>query len=448
LIANQTIGKGFAGALKYLLGKEEALIIGGNMVGETPSELSKEFSVSRALKPNLKRAVYHVSLSLPHGEQLSTSKWNEVAGKYVQKMGFSGSQFLVAKHNDTQHSHIHILASRVRLDGSVVSDSQNYKRSEKIVRSLEIEHNLTRVISSREVGTKALTKGELHKVLRENIPSTKMRLQKIINEATIDRPNADVFAKRLAKQGVEIIPNKSKTGHVSGISFELNGEKMKGSDLGRSYSWKNLTERKLNYETTKQNSKSISSRSYFNRKRGNGRKDDHSSIRKSYNIIFSFGVRKPSRENQPHNGRFKQANKAPFRGVEKRNSFFERMGRQCNSFENINTGFGQKIKRDIKRNTRQFKDVRNIFKQDRSKYEKDDKAYRSSQNNTNKHVFLYFGSSDGSLLSSKQLLNALFEIKEAKEKKVKQAKIQLFVKAKNREKSRSKERGFSLDIGF
>ena len=123
MIANQVKGTGFRGTLDYLLGKEEAVVIGGNMLGENSKELSREFSVSRALRPKLKKVVYHASLSLPHDEHLSTSKWKEAADKYVQKMGFEGSQYVTVKHNDTKHEHVHIVASRVRLGGSVVSDS-------------------------------------------------------------------------------------------------------------------------------------------------------------------------------------------------------------------------------------------------------------------------------------------------------------------------------------
>jgi len=85
--------------------------------GETPKELSAEFKLSRELRPNLNRVVYHSSLSLPPGENLNDQQWKEVANKYMSHMGFDGSQFVAVKHQDTEHSHIHILASRVRLDG-------------------------------------------------------------------------------------------------------------------------------------------------------------------------------------------------------------------------------------------------------------------------------------------------------------------------------------------
>ena len=71
MIANQVKGRGFGGTLAYVLGKDGAERIGGNMLGENAQELTAEFSESRKLKPNVSRAVYHTSLSLPAGERLS-----------------------------------------------------------------------------------------------------------------------------------------------------------------------------------------------------------------------------------------------------------------------------------------------------------------------------------------------------------------------------------------
>ncbi|MCP4912933.1 MAG: relaxase/mobilization nuclease domain-containing protein [Oligoflexia bacterium] len=240
MIANQTKGKGFGGALTYLLSKENAQIIGGNMMGENIKELTSEFKKSRELRPNLQKCVWHGSLSLPHGETLSNEKWGKLGTQYANNMGFNGSQFVIVRHYDTQHEHIHILASRVRLDGSVVSDSNDYKRSEKIVRKLEKNFGLTPTISSFEIGRKALTKGELQKTIREQNLSTKVLLQHHIDIATRDCPSTKVFVDRLEEKNIWVIPNMAKNGTITGISFSLDGEIMKGSDLGRNYSWNNL----------------------------------------------------------------------------------------------------------------------------------------------------------------------------------------------------------------
>lgn len=248
MIGKQTKGRGFRGALNYVLGKEGAEIIGGNMLGESARELSAEFGEARKLKPNLSRVVYHASLSLPPGEGLSDSKWAEVADRYIEGMGFKGAQYVAVKHTDTNHSHIHIVASRIKMDGKVVSESHDYKRSETHIRGLEQEFGLTPTTPSRETGIRAPTSGELHKALREKQPSTKLRLQNLINSAVPQCSTMSELMSHLEAKGIAVVPNVAKTGHVTGISFKIDGEMMKGSDLGRSFTWQGLQKRGVNYE--------------------------------------------------------------------------------------------------------------------------------------------------------------------------------------------------------
>jgi hypothetical protein len=258
LIAKQVKGSGFRGTISYVLSKEGAELIHSNMLGETIDDLSREFGQSRKLRPKLNKCVYHASLALPEGETLSDKKWQEVSDKYMKGMGFSGSQFIAVKHTDTEHQHIHIIASRIRLDGTVVSDSQDYKRSEKLIRGFEKAHGLEQVKNSREVGIGAPTSGELRKALRERNPSTKMKLQKIIGDATLEKQSMTSFIDKLESQGVGVMANISKkTGHISGISFALDGELMKGSDLGKGFTWGGLKRKGINYGYDKESERVI-----------------------------------------------------------------------------------------------------------------------------------------------------------------------------------------------
>ena len=247
MIAKQTKGRGFRGTLNYLLKKEGAEIVGGNMLGETPQELATEFAESRKLRPGVSRAVYHASLSLPIGEHLSNEKWAGIAGQYVERMGFEKSQYVAVRHTDTEHDHIHIVASRIGMDGRVVSESNDYKRSEEIIRGLEIEHGLTRVTPSREVEKRAPTRGELE-LSEKGIVSTKLQLQGLIDAAVSRQPTMGEFIERMDAAGVGVIPNVAHTGHVSGVSFVLGDEQMKGSDLGRGYTWAGLQKRGVDYD--------------------------------------------------------------------------------------------------------------------------------------------------------------------------------------------------------
>ncbi|WP_054694671.1 relaxase/mobilization nuclease domain-containing protein [Geotalea toluenoxydans] len=182
MIGKQVKGKGFRGVLNYVLNPDKGMLIGGNMDGLSARELTKEFVETRRLNPDLKRPVYHVSLSLSPGEQLNNFEWNQVAGSYLNRMGFKFSQYVVARHTDKEHDHIHIIANRIGLDGKTVSDSQDYKRSEAVIREIERAYGLPAVTSSRKAERRGLTSGELRLALKIQQPSIKMQLQEIVDQ--------------------------------------------------------------------------------------------------------------------------------------------------------------------------------------------------------------------------------------------------------------------------
>lgn len=151
MISKQTKGKGFRGALDYLLGvgKEHSgrgAIIGGNMAGRAARELAHEFGQLRKLRPSLGRAVSHFSLSLPPDDRRpDDAEWAAIAQRFIQEMGFVDCPYVVVRHDDTDHFHIHILASRINLSGGVVSDRNDYRRAEAIVRRIEQDHGFRAV---------------------------------------------------------------------------------------------------------------------------------------------------------------------------------------------------------------------------------------------------------------------------------------------------------------
>ncbi|MEG6502866.1 MULTISPECIES: relaxase/mobilization nuclease domain-containing protein [unclassified Desulfovibrio] len=248
MIAKLVKGKGFRGALEYDLREQKGHILDTNMGGDNPRELAREFGAVRALRPNLTKAVCHVSISLPPDEKLTDDQWKDVAGKYLEGMGFKDSQYVVTKHTDTEHPHIHILANRVSMSGEVVSDSRDYQRQEAIMRRLEREYGLKEVTPSRESERRAPTKGEIECAVRTGKPSAKMALQTLVDKALHNQPGYAEFTRRLEKSGVEVLPNVASTGRISGISYRHSGIIMKGSDLGKGYSWAGLQKRGLTYE--------------------------------------------------------------------------------------------------------------------------------------------------------------------------------------------------------
>ncbi|WP_312351971.1 relaxase/mobilization nuclease domain-containing protein [Sphingobacterium multivorum] len=82
------------------------------------------------LNENVKRNSVHISLNFHSSEtDLGTEKLMEIASEYMDKIGFGEQPFLVYRHYDAGHPHIHIVTIKVRPDGSRI-DMNNIGRNE------------------------------------------------------------------------------------------------------------------------------------------------------------------------------------------------------------------------------------------------------------------------------------------------------------------------------
>ena len=245
MIGKQIKGTNFYGCLDYVLSKEGAELIGGNMVGETPAELSQEFQLSvqrhertRTKKPT-RKVVYHATLSVPAEETLLNDTWCAIARSYLQGMEFDDNQYILARHTDTEHNHVHIVASRLRLNGSTVSEWQDYKRSEELIRDLEKKYELTPAPSSIEKERRSPTTGESRLTKRTGEISTRKTLQDTIDQLTEDNPTMPDLIEQLKNQGIDVRVSPTPTGEM-GISYQLNGIAFSGTHLGKAYTFKGL----------------------------------------------------------------------------------------------------------------------------------------------------------------------------------------------------------------
>lgn len=245
MIGKQLKNKSFRGTLDYVLGKQQSRLIGGNMAGSSPQGLTAEFELSRCLRPSLERVCFHGILSLPHRdrthpegelhEALSDYQWAVIADDYLQKMGFENCQHVLVRHHDTEHEHLHIVASRITLDGEVVSDSWDYYRSEAVIRKLEREFNLEPVTPSWESMRRGQTQFEVH-----NDREGRRQLQQNIDAVVADCPSMTEFITRLQERETEVRLKVGFQDQIQGISYGLGNESFSGTKLGKGYSWTGL----------------------------------------------------------------------------------------------------------------------------------------------------------------------------------------------------------------
>lgn len=247
-------GGGFRGALSYVHGKGEAEKAGGNMSGQSVQELAREFGITKKLRPDCKNPVWHCSLALPEGDRLSGQKWDELSADFMREMGMDPANFLydVQRHSDTDHDHIHILASRIGLDGSLWHGQNDVFRAIEATQKLEQWHGLTLTPGlDMEVKKerKSLKHGELNMAIRTEIKPPRMVCQEAI-DAVLQSDgvmSAPVFIERLEALGVRAVPSVASTGTMNGFSFEVEGVAFTGSKLGDGYKWASLQKNGIEY---------------------------------------------------------------------------------------------------------------------------------------------------------------------------------------------------------
>ena len=114
-----------------------------NNTGEfSACNFNHAFETLFALNPYIYNKGYHISLNLPHNENLPESKFVDLAQDYLKGMEFGSNPYLLYKHTDKEHSHIHIIITNRDYDGTRWNDKFYKLRSQKLSRELEEKYDL------------------------------------------------------------------------------------------------------------------------------------------------------------------------------------------------------------------------------------------------------------------------------------------------------------------
>lgn len=151
MVADIHIGNNLYGALSYNQEKIDAglgKILEANRIF-VPAD--GQFSVGdcmrdfeRAIPPQVTttRGIIHISLN-PHPEdKISDDQLADIGREYMERLGFGGQPYMIFKHEDIDRQHLHIVSTRVRSDGTLISDKNNYEKSKRITDDLEKKYGL------------------------------------------------------------------------------------------------------------------------------------------------------------------------------------------------------------------------------------------------------------------------------------------------------------------
>ena len=131
-------GRSFSGCIRYVTQKDAQKIIasGRRAAGERWRRRHAVFRWQCLLNPDVAKPVGHIALSFKPEDapRLTDAFMARLAGEYLELMGIRNTQFIVVRHHGTDNPHCHIVFNRVDFDGKVISDSNDFRRNEKVTK--------------------------------------------------------------------------------------------------------------------------------------------------------------------------------------------------------------------------------------------------------------------------------------------------------------------------
>jgi hypothetical protein len=108
----------------------------------------------------------HVSLNFDPSEKLSDNKLKEIASLYMEKIGFGEQPFLIYKHEDAGHPHIHILSTTIKDDGSRINTHNiGRNQSEKARKEIESQYGLIKAERQQQLIKPGIKPVEVEKAI-------------------------------------------------------------------------------------------------------------------------------------------------------------------------------------------------------------------------------------------------------------------------------------------
>jgi len=267
MIANITIGKNASSMILYnenkvKNGKAIKLDSSSEIMGITEDAIDVLDELSS--KTKTEDANVQISLSLAIGENVSDATFKDIARDYLKSTGFEDCPFVVYRHHDTRHEHVHICTSIMTHGEKKVDMYYNYIKSQKATRELEKKYGFKLVSSVKPKKTNPAIKGM--KEYRELLASIdldrgkKSDIRKIVAKGTSVilqqyKPTTFPEAKKLyAILGIDLTDLTNEDGNHRGYVFRLsdraNTPAIKASDLYMTFT-KDLLEKHFDKNRSK-----------------------------------------------------------------------------------------------------------------------------------------------------------------------------------------------------
>ncbi|MBF9239871.1 relaxase/mobilization nuclease domain-containing protein [Hymenobacter sp. BT683] len=236
MIAKTITGSDFEGALTYGAGlrhgkekgpSEALLLVVSNVIPGSPKEMAQEMKAMASRSRKVRKPLWHTVLSWAEGEELSQGQKVVAARRYCELIGapVDRHQVVAYEHRDKKHAHIHVYLNRVPIDGGpALRTDNNFYRQPAITNQI-----------SQELGMQPIP--ERRRSIKDMDPekeSVRKQISQSLLKASgqVSRGGEEWLAAQLHQQQISVRYTHDKGGTLRGVSFELQGIRVRGQDVG------------------------------------------------------------------------------------------------------------------------------------------------------------------------------------------------------------------------
>lgn len=227
-------GAGFRGCVNYVLGKPDAkLLAAEGVLTDSIQTITDCFQSQRMMKPHIRQPVGHISLSYApeDASRMTDEILVSLAKEYMQKMGIKETQYIIARHKDQKHPHVHIVFNRVDNNRRTISDKNDCYRNVKVCKELKEKYGLYFGKGKDRVRTHRLKGND----------KTKYEIYHAVKYSLSKSNNWKLFISELSRQGIKTeFKYRGKSNVIQGLSLTKDGITFKASGIDRNFSYSKL----------------------------------------------------------------------------------------------------------------------------------------------------------------------------------------------------------------
>jgi hypothetical protein len=151
-----------------------------DITGMSLEQKLQRFEHRTILNARVKTNAIHISLNFDAQDKLSDQHLQQIASAYMERIGFGEQPYLVYRHTDAAHTHVHITTTNIRADGTRIDIHDIGKTlSETARKELEKEYNLVKADGRQNSNALGIKAADIQKATYGKTP-TKRTITNIV----------------------------------------------------------------------------------------------------------------------------------------------------------------------------------------------------------------------------------------------------------------------------